>query len=168
VTRDDTGLLLQRATEGGTLADAPGDDQRALDALVRDFLAAFTNTHGKQANVRRIYELALPSAVITKATSGAPDIYSLREFVEPRQELLSGGSLLDFEEAEVSASMQIAGNVAQRYSIYRKTGVQSGQPFQTLGVKVWQFVRMPSGWRLSALSWDDERDGFVVPVVAGT
>ena len=137
-------------------------DQEALDALVRTFLAAFTN-RGTRPDVRRIYDLALPSAVIVKATGAAPEIYSLREFVEPRQELLESGALRDFEEVEESARTDIAGNVAQRYSIYRKAGVQSGQPFSTRGVKVWQFVRLEAGWRLSALAWDDEREGFTVP-----
>src|SRR4051812_44873087 len=120
-----------------------GLDELAIDSLVRDFLASFTNARGSSANVRRIYDLALPSAIVVKATGAAPEVYGLREFVEPRQELLSGGALVDFEEAEVSARTHIAGNIAQRYSTYRKTGVQSGRAFDTDGVKVWQFVRMP-------------------------
>jgi len=140
------------------VAEASSADEEALDSLVRDFLATFTNAGGRPATVRRIYELALPTAIIVKATGAAPEIYSLREFVEPRHELLVSGTLVDFEEVELSAHTHVAGNVAQRYSSYRKTGVASGRPFVTNGVKVWQFVRMPAGWRLSALAWDDERD----------
>src|SRR4051812_39925480 len=138
-------------------------DRAAIDSLVKTFLDTFTNTNGRRPDVRRIHALALPSAVVVKATAPAPEVYSLREFVEPRQELLTGGELLDFEEVEVSARTQVAGNVAQRYSVYRKTGLQSGRPFSTKGVKIWQFVRTPEGWRISALAWDDEREGFVVP-----
>ena len=131
-------------------------DRQAIDTLAKEFLATFTNARGKLPDVRRIYELALPTAVIVKATGAAPEVYSLREFVEPRHELLTGGTLVDFEEVEVSAHTHIAGNVAQRHSTYRKTGVQSGRPFATNGVKLWQFVRMPAGWRLSALAWEDK------------
>jgi hypothetical protein len=139
------------------VAEAPSADHEALDSLARDFLAAFTNARGRRANVRRIYDLALSSAVIVKTTGAVPEVYSLREFVEPRHELLSGGALVDFEEIEVSARTDIAGNVAQRYSVYRKSGVQSGSPFTVNGVKVWQFVRTPTGWQLSALAWHDEQ-----------
>jgi hypothetical protein len=89
-------------------------DQAALDSLVRDFFAAFTNTNGNAPNVRRIYDLAIPEAVIVKGAGPAPEIYSLREFVEPRQD--------------------------------------------TQGTKMFQFVRLPGGWLLSALSWADEPD----------
>jgi hypothetical protein len=146
-----------------TRSAAVDTDQAALDVLVREFLDAFSNARGQVPNVRRLYELVLSSAVIVKATGGAPEVYSLRDFVEPRQVLLTGGTLLDFEEAEVSARTHVAGDVAQRYSVYRKAGVQAGRSFETRGVKLWQFVRMPAGWRVSALAWDDERDGLTVP-----
>src|SRR5689334_24554950 len=94
-------------------------DQAALDSLVKDFLAAFTNADGRRAQVRRIYDLAIPSAVIIRAASPAPEVYSLKEFVEPRHELLTNGVLVDFEEAEESAQTLITGGVAQRSSIYR-------------------------------------------------
>ena len=144
-----------------------GAGQTAIDELVHDFFASFTNTGGRAADVRRVYQLAIPSAVIVKATHSAPEIYSLREFVEPRHEILTNGTLVDFEETEESARTTIAGNVAQRYSHYRKAGVLAGQPFAGRGAKVFQFVRLPDGWRLSALAWDDERDGFALPDAVG-
>ena len=135
---------------------APHADQAALDALVKDFFAAFTNTNGAAPNVRRIYDLAIPTAVIVKGAGPVPEIYSLSEFVEPRQELLCSGTLVDFEEREVSERTIVAGHVAQRHSSYRKTGTLDGRPFDTRGTKLFQFVRLPVGWRLSALSWADE------------
>jgi hypothetical protein len=133
-------------------------DAEALDHLVAEFLASFTTTHGRTADVRRIYALALPGAVIVQATSQPPDVCSLAQFVEPRVALLSGGTLVDFEEVEETAQTHVAGNVARRDSTYRKRGVRSGRPFTTHGVKLWQFVRMPDGWRVSALVWQDEPD----------
>jgi hypothetical protein len=29
-------------------------------------------------------------------------------------------------------------------------------------MKTLQFVRMPEGWRISAVAWDDEREGLTV------
>ena len=131
-------------------------DQDAIDLLAREFFAAFTNSNGTAANVRDIYDLAIPTAVIVKAMAPTPESYSLRDFVEPRQALLSSGTLVNFEESELSARTDIAGNVAQRYSRYRKTGILAGVRFVIDGVKMFQFVRLPEGWRISALAWDDE------------
>lgn len=135
---------------------AADSDHAALDSLVRDFFAAFTNKNGAAPNVRRIYDLAVPTAVIVKGAVPVPEIYSLREFVEPRQDLLTGGTLVDFEEREVSEETIVVGTVAQRHSSYRKTGTLDGRPFDTQGTKLFQFVRLPVGWRLSALAWADE------------
>ncbi len=134
---------------------AAGADQERLDALVRTFFAAFTNRNGVAVNVRRVYDLAIPTAVIVKGTP-VPEVYSLREFVEPRQELLTGGTLTDFEERELSEHTIISGPVAQRHSSYRKTGTLDGRAFDTQGTKLFQFVRLADGWRISALSWTDE------------
>lgn len=65
---------------------------------------------------------------------------------------------MDFEEREVSDRTVVAGTVAQRHSSYRKTGTLDGRPFDTRGTKLFQFVRLPEGWRLSAISWADEPD----------
>lgn len=135
---------------------AASADQDALDALVREFFAAFTNKNGEAPNVRRVYDLAIPRAVIVRGGVPMPEVYSLREFVEPRQDLLTGGTLLDFEEREVSEHTVVADNVAQRHSSYRKTGTLDGRPFEIQGTKLFQFVRLPVGWRISALSWADE------------
>lgn len=137
-------------------------DKEAIDALVTDFFSAFNSTDGGPADVRRIYALAVPLAVFTKAVGSTPESCTLGGFVEPRHALLNNGTLTDFSETELSERTEISGNVAQRHSVYRKTGMLAGERFTTLGVKTFQFVRLPSGWRLTALSWDDEREGFRV------
>jgi ribosomal-protein-serine acetyltransferase len=130
-------------------------DVVALDAIVADFFAAFCNADGP-ATTARVYELCLPQAVMIKAVGATPEIYSLREFVEPRIALLRGGELTAFRERELDGVMTIDGNIAQRRSTYEKSGIASGRAFVTRGVKVFQFVRMPDGWKISAVAWDDD------------
>jgi hypothetical protein len=139
-----------------------GDDQRAIDSLVARFFTAFTNRHGR-ADVASARDLLIPEAVIVKNVGSTPEICGVETFLGPREELLSNGSLRDFEEAETSSRTDIHGNVAQRLSLYRKSGVLSGQRFETRGVKTFQFVRTPVGWRISAVAWDDERAGLTIP-----
>lgn len=129
-------------------------DVAAIDALVAAFFAAFCNVDGP-APTSRVYDLCLPQAVVIKAVGAAPEIYSLREFIEPRIALLRGPELTGFREWELDRTMTIDGNIAQRRSTYEKSGVASGRPFVTRGVKIFQFVRLPDGWKISAVAWDD-------------
>jgi len=138
------------------------DDERAIDLLVSRFFAAFANRHGR-ADVASARHLLLAGAVIVKNVGSSPEIYDVDSFLVPREALLSNGSLLDFEEEETASRTDIHGNVAQRLSLYRKSGVLSGQRFETRGVKTFQFVRTPAGWRISAVAWDDEREGLSLP-----
>jgi len=138
-------------------------DKAELDELVRRFFAVFTNTGGMAPHVEAVYDLFIPQGIVIKNAGPVPEIYSLREFIEPRRALLTNGTLVDFEEAEVSERTDIFGNIAQRFSVYRKSGVLSGQPFSAQGMKVMQFVRTPEGWRFSSAAWDDEREGLAVP-----
>ena len=87
----------------------------------------------------------------------------LLEFIAPREKLLNSGSLVDFEEREIRETTRIFGDVAQRFSHYRKSGVLDGTPFETHGMKSLQFVRTQDGWRISSLIWDDEREGLEIP-----
>ncbi len=130
--------------------------------LVRAFFDRFTNRDGARPDLTTLFDLCIPEAVITRCVTASPEVMSLEAFIAPRQVLLSGGGLVDFQEVELSHRTDVHGNVAQRCSTYRKSGILDGNPFETRGVKVFQFVRRPEGWRISAVSWDDERDGFAV------
>src|SRR6478735_9448698 len=140
---------------------APLDnDQRAIDELVRAFFDLFTNKGEVALNLDAIFELCIPEAIISKCVGSAPVVSSLEAFIAPRQALLSDGTLTDFQEVEVAQRTQILGNVAQRACTYGKSGVLNGVRFETRGVKVFQFIGCAEGWRISAVSWDDEREGF--------
>jgi hypothetical protein len=42
--------------------------------------------------------------------------------------------------------------------------VLHGERFDTRGMNTIQFVRKDGDWKMSALAWDDERNGVEIPV----
>jgi hypothetical protein len=77
--------------------------------------------------------------------------------------LLRSGELSRFNEAELSETTEIFGNVAHRFNAYAKSGTLKGVPFKARGMISTQFVLTPAGWKISAMAWDDERPGLSIP-----
>ncbi|MER5349348.1 DUF4440 domain-containing protein [Kitasatospora sp. NPDC002551] len=126
-----------------------------IDQLTAEFFGAFDNRGGQGADVARIRRLMLPQGVIV-STAPTFTVYSVEEFVAPRERLLSDGRLVGFSEWETSERTEIAGDVASRIGGYRKSGTLEGKPYEGGGTKTFQFVRTPEGWRIAAFSWHDE------------
>ena len=135
-------------------------DRQTIDVLVRAFFGLFSNRGGVRPDLRAIFELCIPEAIISKCVAPTPEVMSLESFIAPREVLLSNGTLTDFEERETAHHTQVFGNVAVRACTYAKSGVFNGVPFDARGAKVFQFIRGSRGWRISAVAWDDEREGF--------
>lgn len=123
--------------------------------VTAEFFEAFDNRGGKAADMARIRRLFLPGGVIVKA---GPEftVFTVDEFIEPRQRLLTDGRLVEFSEWETSERTEIAGDIASRFSEYRKSGTLDGEPFEGGGTKTIQFVRTSEGWRIAALAWYDQ------------
>jgi hypothetical protein len=138
------------------------NDKAAIDGVVRRFYSLFTNRNGTLPNLAAIHELFIRDGVIVKTCGEIPVVYDLAGFIEPRERLLRDGELLEFEEEEVRERTSIMGYVAQRFSMYRKSGVLRGEPFEARGIKTMQFIRTNGTWKMSAVAWDDEREGFTV------
>jgi hypothetical protein len=131
-------------------------DKTDIDTATRAFFDAFSNRGGVPRNIDRLYQLFLPECIIIGIGAGATKIYDLSGFVEPRRALLSDGSLTDFDEEEISEKTEILGAIAQRTARYRKSWSASGDRCTGSGVKSLQFVRMPDGWKIAALAWEDD------------
>jgi hypothetical protein len=136
----------------------------AIAAVVRTFFGAFASGPGVNERLDSLRAVLLPEAVITRATGNEPTVYQLEDFIAPRQALLSGGTLVDFSEWELSGRTELFGNIAQHFCSYAKAGEQDGTPFTTRGMKTLQLIRTSAGWRISAVAWDDERDGLAIEV----
>jgi hypothetical protein len=142
---------------------ASTDDKVALDALVTRMYAAFCNAGGSLPDLDRLHNLCVPECVITKAVEPGAEASGLHQFIEARRQLLTDGRLLEFSERETDERTLIFGNVASRWSLYAKSGVLNGVPFQARGIKNLQFVKLAGSWRINALAWDDERTGLTIP-----
>jgi hypothetical protein len=57
----------------------------------------------------------------------------------------------------------VFGDIAAHFCTYAKAGTLDGNPFVGRGTKSLQLVRTRSGWKISAVAWDDERDGVTWP-----
>ncbi|MFE6866217.1 nuclear transport factor 2 family protein [Kitasatospora sp. NPDC057692] len=125
-----------------------------IDQLTAEFFGAFDNRGGRGADVAAIRRLMLPQGVIV-STAPTFTVYSVEEFIEPRERLLNDGRLVGFSEWETSERTEIAGDIASRIGEYRKSGTLDGQPYEGGGTKTFQFVRTPEGWRIAAFSWYD-------------
>ncbi|AUG75089.1 hypothetical protein CFP65_0105 [Kitasatospora sp. MMS16-BH015] len=126
-----------------------------IDALTAEFFGAFDNRGGKPAEVDRIRRLVLPQGVIV-VTGANYRVYTVEEFIAPRERLLAEGRLVEFSEWETSERTEIVGDIATRTGEYAKSGVLDGEPYGGEGTKTFQFVRTPEGWRIAAFSWYDQ------------
>lgn len=134
-----------------------------LDRLTKSFFEAVSFEQGGQPRYRQIHELFVEQGLLIKNTGSVPEISSLTGFIAPRQASVDIGDLTRFHESELSETTQIFGNVAQRFSTYEKSGTLKGVEFEAKGMITTQFIRTPSGWRMSSMAWDDERPGLAIP-----
>ncbi|MFB8077064.1 GNAT family N-acetyltransferase [Streptomyces sp. NPDC056013] len=129
--------------------------QAELDRLMGVFMGAFTNTGGRRPDLDVIREVFIPQGRIIANVGDEPVIYDLDAFIEPRQRMLTDGTLTEFSEEEVSARTEIFGSIAHRFSAYRSSGYREGEWFEASGHKTTQYLLTPAGWRMSSLAWDD-------------
>jgi hypothetical protein len=140
----------------------PDTDRSEIEHMVDAFFTAFTSGEGVAERLDLLRTLLIPQAVIVRTCGGEPAIYSVEEFIAPRQALLEGGTLVDFREWALGGSTEVWGDIAHWWGAYAKEGTQNGVPFTGRGRKTIQFIRTTQGWRISAAAWDDERDGLTL------
>lgn len=131
------------------------DVKAELDQLIRTFLGAFTNTGGTRPDVDVIREVFIPQGMIISNVGGKLVVYDLDAFIEPREKILTDGTLTEFSEWEVAERTEIFGSIAHRFSEYRKSGFLDGEWFEGSSHKTTQFVRTRDGWKMSSMAWDD-------------
>jgi hypothetical protein len=134
-----------------------------LDHLIATFFQAVSFEQGGSPAYHQLYDLFLDNGLLIKNSSAVPEITTVSQFIEPRTQLVASGQLTAFNEVELTAITEMFGNVAHRFSTYAKTGVQNGNSFAARGMISTQFVMTPSGWKISAMAWDDERPGLTIP-----
>jgi hypothetical protein len=136
---------------------AAGPIDPAILALLKAFFDAVSFESGTRPAYERIYDLFVRDGRLMRASpGGGAEIWSIPEFIAPRQELVDSGRLSAFEEFEFSGRTDSFGGVAHRFSEYGKRGVTDGQPFEGRGVILTQFLRTAEGWRMTSMAWEDQ------------
>ncbi|WP_420574413.1 GNAT family N-acetyltransferase [Kordia sp.] len=131
-------------------------DQKDIEEITTSFFDLFTNTAGNIPNVEKITELFISDGILINNTKTSQEIYSLDTFVTPRKQILNDGTLTNFCESEISSKTKIFKNIAQRWSLYEKSGNYNGVYFETKGVKIMQFIKKNDTWKLTSVVWNDE------------
>ena len=134
-----------------------------LDRLTADFFRAVSFEEGETPQYEEIYGLFIDAGLLVKNSASTPEISTVSQFIEPREALVRSGELTRFREVELCESTEIFGNVAHRFNSYAKSGTMKGVPFTARGMISTQFVQTPTGWKISAMAWDDERAGLSIP-----
>ena len=133
------------------------NDRTEIDALTTRFFDLFTNKNGGAQNVKDIKEIFILNGILVNNTEDTPVIYDLDGFIKPREEILSDGTLTNFCEREIFQKTEIFRGVAQRFSLYEKSGELNGERFETKGMKTIQFIKANEEWKMSSVAWSDEK-----------
>ena len=131
------------------------EDSEALHALMTAFFAAVSFPAAGRPHYERALSLFVPGGLLVRGGPRAPEALPVEQFVARRRAALATGGLTSFEERELSADDDVFGAVGQRFSGYAKSGTRHGVAFATTGWISTQFVRLPSGWRICGMAWDD-------------
>jgi hypothetical protein len=134
-----------------------------LDRLSNAFFRAVSFEPGDAPPYGVIRELFIEQGLLIKNTGTTPEISSVEQFIQPRQDMVDAGELTRFKETELDQTTVLFGNVAHRFSAYTKSGTLKGVPFEARGMISTQFVLTPLGWKMSSMAWDDERTGLSIP-----
>jgi hypothetical protein len=147
-----------------TIDEVEAERVRAeLAELMAEFFRAVSFRPGTMPPYQRLHELFVVGGKLIRNNGDAPEITSVEEFIAPRQFMVEIGELTYFEEVEIGSSTEFFGNIAHRFSTYQKRGRMDGVDFAARGVISTQFVNTPHGWRMSSMTWDDERPGLSIP-----
>ena len=138
-------------------------DRGEIARLMAAFFRAVSFDPGEHPPYENIRALFVEGGLLIRNSGAAPEIATVAQFIEPRRAMVVAGQLTRFREAELSATTEVFGNVAQRFSAYAKDGSANGVAFAARGMIATQFVRTPAGWKMSAMAWDDEREGLALP-----
>ena len=137
---------------------SPADLAAVMD-LVRLFVGAFRSGPRVAERMEELRAAMLPQAVVVRTCGGTPQVMTVDTLITPRQQILSDGTLQDFSEQAGLGHVDVYGDIAAWFGEYSKQGVHAGMPANGRGMKSIQCVRTGEGWRISAVAWDDERDG---------
>jgi hypothetical protein len=155
--------LTVEAEARGDQTVPPADIRSELKALIEEFFQAVSFESGQKPTYARIRDLFLDDGKLIMNSSQVPEISSVDDFIASRQRMVDSGALTSFREVETAETTEVFGNIAHRFSTYEKRGTMHRKATAGSGVISTQFIRTPSGWKMSSMAWDDARPGLAIP-----
>jgi hypothetical protein len=73
-------------------------DKCRIDELTAEFFRLFSPTPGATVSLQRIHDLFIPQGIIVRTCGPDTEVFSIAEFIKPRELLFNDGSLVDFCE----------------------------------------------------------------------
>ena len=144
-------------------ADPHSEVLAELKQLTDAFFRSVSFAAGTKPTYSNICGLFIEAGLLIKNVGPTPEVSTVSEFIRPRQASVDEGELTQFHEAEIADVTEVFGNVAHRFSSYEKSGTLKGTSFSARGIVCTQFIKTPSGWKMSSMAWDDERPGLTLP-----
>jgi hypothetical protein len=131
------------------------DEQRELDALMRDFYAVISFAEGGTPDWTGMQHLFSAHARITRITPEAIDYLDLPAFQGMAEAMLEVGAFTSFYEYELARRTDRYGGVIHVASAYETKISPGADDYLERGINSLQLVREESGWRILSLCWDD-------------
>lgn len=139
------------------------DVRTQLEMLIAEFFRAVSFGTGEAPAYGKILALFVPDGKLINNGSVIPEVSTIDQFIASRRQTVDSGTLTSFKENETAEITEIFGNVAHRFSTYTKRSTVDGVAVEGRGLISTQFIRTPSGWKITSMAWDDERPGFSIP-----
>ena len=153
------GFKYEKQIENGKdllLIYSVSDEKLFINQITNTFFNLFTNTKQRKIQLEKIFDICLNEAIFIKKGNGKEEIFNIDSFISLRKKILTDGSLTEFEEYQVSEDTKIVGNLAQRFSKYRKKGYLNGNYFEEKGNKFFQYVKTVKGWKINSIIYEYE------------
>lgn len=136
---------------------AAGDEQAAIDALIKTLYDVISFDEGGEPDWLRMRSLFSRHARITRITPEGTDYLDVGGFQELAKESFELGVYTRFFEIEVVREERRFGGLAHVLSAYETRHNPSAvEPFAR-GVNSLQLIREDEAWKVLSLFWDEER-----------
>lgn len=132
------------------------NEQQNIDNLITSFYSIFDNRADKIPDFKALEDMFIAGAIITKRQSSDLDQTSVSDFISPRKEILTNGTLVQFCEWELTQHTIISNGIATRISTYAKQGYLNGQNYSGQGHKHIQLLSTSAGWKIASIIWEDD------------
>jgi hypothetical protein len=135
------------------------NDAAEIRALAKRLICALSWSPDADADWATFRAAFHPSALLVPAARPSAPI-DVETFIGRMQKQRADGSLLDFEEGEVSIHVDVFGNVASAFQVY-STRINRGA--LGYGTSALSFVKDEAGWRCIFMAWDSQNDSKRIP-----